>query len=39
MAAPQIPNPIHGSLNEICIVTHDLYKTIDCPTRLGIGAF
>lgn len=31
--------PILGSLNEICIVTPDLYKTLDNLTRIGLGPF
>lgn len=31
--------PILGSLNEICIVTPHLYKTLDNLTRLGLGPF
>ncbi|KAH6656650.1 Glyoxalase/Bleomycin resistance protein/Dioxygenase superfamily-domain-containing protein [Truncatella angustata] len=35
----QVPSPILGSLNEICIVTPNLYKTLDSLTRLGLGPF
>ncbi|KAK6197140.1 hypothetical protein LQW54_010882 [Pestalotiopsis sp. IQ-011] len=31
--------PILGSLNEICIVTPHLYKTLDNLTSLGLGPF
>jgi hypothetical protein len=39
MAPPPILPPILGSLEEVCIVTPDLYKTQDGLTRLGLGPF
>lgn len=40
MASSLLPSKsILGSLNEVCIVTPNLYKTLDGLTRLGIGPF
>ena len=44
MAEPSIPKKlpqkdILGQIAEICIVTPDLYSTIDGLTELGIGPF
>ncbi|KAI9166355.1 hypothetical protein HJFPF1_02455 [Paramyrothecium foliicola] len=39
MPSPQPPSSLLGALNEVCIVTPDLYKTLDNLTRLGMGPF
>ncbi|KAL4949231.1 hypothetical protein BDW69DRAFT_174860 [Aspergillus filifer] len=39
MASNEPPSPILGDLNEVCIVTPRLYKTLDHLIRLGLGPF
>jgi hypothetical protein len=39
MALSKPPGSVIGSLNEVCIVTPDLYTTLDNLTRLGMGPF
>ncbi|KAL0934122.1 uncharacterized protein CTRU02_210921 [Colletotrichum truncatum] len=35
----QPPSTLLGTLNEVCILTPHLYKTLDNLTRLGMGPF
>ncbi|KAL4791704.1 hypothetical protein BDV19DRAFT_392914 [Aspergillus venezuelensis] len=39
MTSNHPPPPILGSLNETCIVTSSLYRTLDNLSRLGLGPF